>query len=245
MLSKSRIILISIMASFEQLGLEAHTDKIWHHGYHRFYPRYLESLRNTATGILEIGIDHNCSVNLWLNYFPKAQIYGIDIGLEYESDRVKIFRGDQSSLSDLQQIRSKITEPLQFIIDDGSHIPEHQLLTFDYFFQNLLEPGGVYIVEDIETSYWKNGFLYGYTTHYGYRSQKSFIERVKPLVDSINKEFLNADAKEQNGSEVIISQETQDMISTMTFGQNCVIFTKKLPYENEYTNRQYRGIANI
>ena len=233
------------MASFEQLGLDSRTDKIWHHGYHRFYPRYIESLRNTATGMLEIGIDQNYSVNVWLNYFSKATIYGIDIDVEHESERLKIFKGDQSSLSDLQQIRSKITEPIQFIIDDGSHNPEHQLLTFDYFFQNLLEPGGVYIVEDIETSYWKNGYLYGYSLNYGYKSYNSFIERVKPLVDSINKEFLNAEARKQHGSEVIISQKTQDMISTITFGQNCVIFTKKLPYENEYTNRQYRGIANI
>lgn len=233
------------MASFEQLGLEANTDKIWQHGYHRFYPRYIESLRNTATGMLEIGIDQNYSVNLWLNYFTKAMIYGIDIGVEHEAERLKIFKCDQSSLSGLQEVRSKITEPIQFIIDDGSHIPEHQVLTFDYFFQNLLEPGGVYIVEDIETSYWKNGWLYGYTTKYGYRSHTSFIERVKPLVDSINKEFLNADARQQNGSELIISQETQDMISTMTFGQNCVIFTKKLSSENGFTNRNYRLAAFI
>lgn len=233
------------MSSFEQLGLEANTDKIWQHGYHRFYPRYIESLRDTATGMLEIGIDQNYSVNLWLKYFTKAMIYGIDIGVEHESERLKIFRGDQSSLTDLQQVRSKITEPIQFIIDDGSHIPEHQALTFDYFFQNLLEPGGIYIVEDIETSYWKNGWLYGYTTKYGYRSPTSFIERVKPLVDSINKEFLNADARQHIVSEILISQETQDMISTMTFGQNCVIFTKKTVSEMGYNNRNYRLNAFI
>jgi len=228
------------MSSFAEIGLRAGTDKITHHGYQRFYPRFLDSIRDSATGMLEIGIDRTYSVTLWSNYFTNAKIYGMDINLGYQNDRVKIIKGDQSSVSDLANVSQQIKEPVQFIIDDGSHIPEHQLLTFDFFFQNLLQPGGIYIVEDIETSYWNKGDCYGYPTNYGYKNPRSFIERIKPMVDRINNEFLNTKAKLQTANELVISQNTQSMISTMTFGQNCVIFTKKTNEEMAYNGRAYR-----
>ena len=40
------------------------------------------------------------------------------------------------------------------IIDDGSHIPWHQIFTLETIFDTFLKDGGVYIIEDIETSYW-------------------------------------------------------------------------------------------
>jgi hypothetical protein len=228
------------MSSFAEIGLKAGTDKITHHGYQRFYPRFLDSIRESATGMLEIGIDRTYSVTLWSNYFTNAKIYGMDINLGYENDRVKIIKGDQSSISDLANVSNQIKEPIQFIIDDGSHIPEHQLLTLDFFFQNILQPGGIYIVEDIETSYWNKGDCYGYPTNYGFKNPRSFIERIKPMVDRINNEFLNTRAQIQNINELVISQNTQSMISTMTFGQNCVIFTKKTAEEMAYNGRSYR-----
>ena len=44
-------------------------------------------------------------------------------------------------------------KPVFAIIDDGSHIPQHQVSTFDLLFRQVLLPGGTYIVEDIETRY--------------------------------------------------------------------------------------------
>lgn len=224
------------MSSFEEIGRESGTDKVYHHGYQRFYPRFLESIRDIATGILEIGIHRGASLNLWLRYFNKAIIHAIDITVqEYNSDRVKLFKADQSSPSDLERVTKSITDPVQFIIDDGSHVPEHQRVSFEYLFKNLLQPGGVYIVEDIEISYWNNE-----EHKYGYKSSESFIERVKPLIDVINNEFLNSTNKDQSIRDSYLSREVCDMISTMTFGQNCVIFTKKTLSEMEYNNRVYR-----
>lgn len=229
------------MLSFKQIGVSAGTDKVTHHGYDRFYPRFLDGLRDMSGAMLEIGIDKYRSLKLWQDYFPHAFIYGIDIGAEFMDHRSRVFKADQSSESDLAMVQTLIDKPVHFIIDDGSHIPEHQILTFNHYFRYLLEPGGVYIVEDIETSYWNKKSIYGYPTNYGYKHQSSFIERVKPLVDSINREFLNeaasAAVKVACGS---INPATVDMISTMTFGQNCVIFVKKTAAEAEYTGRKYR-----
>ena len=234
------------MDSFKNIGEKAGTDKITHHGYDRFYPLFLDNMRDISGAILEIGIEKHHSLKMWLEYFPHAFIYGLDIGVELEEERVRVFKADQSSNADLVSVLNMINRPVHFVIDDGSHIPEHQISTFNFFFRFLLEPGGVYIVEDIETSYWNKGSLYGYPTTYGYKNKKSFIERVKPLVDYINREYLNDLDSVTNVSELGgINSVTADLISMMTFGQNCVIFVKKSEDEMKYLGRDYRYKNNV
>ena len=155
------------MGDFAMLGRKHGTDKVTHHGYHRFYPRFLEHYRALPPGsaMLEIGVDQEHSLHTWLEYFPNAFVYGVDISLNREGDRFQIFKADQSRHADMRRIvERELRHPLFFIIDDGSHIPEHQVSCFDYLFRSALLPGGCYIVEDVETSYWTRGGLYGYTT---------------------------------------------------------------------------------
>lgn len=233
--------------SFEELGREANTDKVTHHGYHRFYPRYLDSIRNSTTGMLEIGILENNSIFLWKKYFTNAQIYAVDIDEKrIIDDRITVLKADQSKVEDLNTIVKNVIHKIQFIIDDGSHIPEHQLLTFNILFDKILEPGGIYIIEDIETSYWSHNGLYGYPTNYGYRHPNSIIEKVKPIVDKINSEFLLPIHNKQN-NEILynFNETTLSMIGTITFGQNCIIFTKKTIDELKYSNRVYRFLNNL
>ena len=42
---------------------------------------------------------------------------------------------------------------LDVIVDDGSHVSAHVILSFETLYPSL-KPGGIYIVEDIGTSYW-------------------------------------------------------------------------------------------
>lgn len=154
--------------SFAELGRKHGTDKVTHHGYHRFYPRFIEQYRSLPAGqaMLEIGVDQSHSLNMWLEYYPNAFIYGVDISIGKTGDRFAIFKADQGQLSEMRRIVDRdLQHPLFLIVDDGSHIPEHQVQCFDYLFGSAaLLPGGTYIVEDIETSYWTRGGLYGYTT---------------------------------------------------------------------------------
>ena len=39
------------------------------------------------------------------------------------------------------------------IIDDGSHVPQHQITSLACLLP-ALNPGGLYIIENVETSYW-------------------------------------------------------------------------------------------
>lgn len=209
------------MNTFKELSKSAGTDKTYYHGYHYFYPRYLESFRTGAFSMLEIGYGNGESTELWLKYFPKAEIFVMDIDVSLTDTRLKVIKGDQSNEDDLRMITGIIGRS-KFIIDDGSHNPVHQFETFQYLFKNLLEPGGIYIIEDIECSYWNpKSVLYGYQAGYF-----SLINHLKGLADVINHEYSG------------LANEL--MISSVTFGQNCVVIVKRTEEEQAYFDRNYR-----
>jgi hypothetical protein len=175
-----------------QSGIKYKTDKITHHGYQRFYDTFLIPIKNDTMNVLEIGVDDLRSLKMWLDFFPNAKIYGMDINTkDYVYSRGYIIKGDQSKKKDLVKVAKK-TGKCKFIIDDGSHVPEHQLLTFNYLFDKCLDYGGIYIIEDVETSYWKNSNLYGYSINGGYNNDDHNIVQIfKNIVDIVNREFLN------------------------------------------------------
>ena len=57
----------------------SNSDKVSHHGYHRFYPWFLAHLQGQDINLLEIGIDRTESLKLWKGYFGKINLHGIDI----------------------------------------------------------------------------------------------------------------------------------------------------------------------
>jgi hypothetical protein len=228
-------------SEFFLIGNESKSDKIFQHHYYQYYPKFIEYYKNfNNLAMLEIGIENKFSLNLWLEYFPNAFIYGIDINISDKGDRYQIFKANQSNINDLNFVINEISKPLFFILDDGSHIPEHQILTFDKLFDILL-PGGTYIIEDIETSYWTNANIYSYKVNYGYKNENSIIEFFKLLVDDINNLYLTE--KNKNIQKQIISnkisEKTRKNISTITFAQNCIIITKKTNQEISNTHNEY------
>jgi hypothetical protein len=229
---------------FQRIGNFHDTDKTTHHGYHRFYHRYLKHLQLVDNmSMIEIGIHKYKSLNMWLEYFPKAFIYGLDINCSGDGNRYMIYKCDQSDIKALEGLHQYIIEKgsqIHFINDDGSHVPEHMIITFNYMFTHVLLPGGTYIIEDIETSYWKNTTLYGHTIQCGYGKKNSVVEIFKKLVDDINREFLSpADRETQKQSVPEIQEITKSMISSITFGHNCIIIMKKDNDEYDFV-RDYR-----
>lgn len=228
------------MYTFKEIGIKTGTDKIYNHNYERFYPYYLDSLRNQHFNMLEIGVEEFKSINLWLDYFPKANIFGLDIKTEGKGDRFIVEKLDQSDENQIKLYSNNHIDFFSFIIDDGSHIPEHQILSFNYFFNYCLKPGGIYIIEDIETSYWSKNYIYQYFTRYGYNHPKSLIEIFKHLIDYINNRYLtDENLKIVNEKTNMFSLETKNSISSIQFNQNCIIIRKKniedyIQYSSKY-----------
>ena len=238
-------VICTMQGDFYLLGCKHGTDKTTYHGYHRFYPRFIEHLRGRDDmAMLEIGVQHGNSLQLWLEYFPRAFIYGVDIGVEMTGERFSIHKADQSDIPALQVLADRIRaahHQVSFINDDGSHVPAHVIASFNYLFQHVLEDGGVYAIEDIETSYWKHGALYGYRVECGLHHRGSVVEIFKRLADDVNQQYLSA--HEQRLQSVLVSQipdEVRAMVSSVSFAQNCIIITKKTAEERAYDGRPYK-----
>jgi hypothetical protein len=152
----------------------------WIH-YFDVYDRHFSKYRNKEIVILEIGVFQGGSLQMWKNYFgDKAKIYGIDIEprcKEMEEENIKIFIGSQSDRKFLKEVKKQIP-PVDILIDDGGHTMNQQIVTFEELF-NQVKDDGVYLCEDLHTSYWL-GF------GGGHKRQGTYIEYSKNFIDSLN-----------------------------------------------------------
>lgn len=100
-----------------------HIDK-WEHCF-EIYDRHFSKFRNTEVSVLEIGVNHGGSLQMWKDYFgPKAKIFGIDINPEckdYEEENIEILTGSQADPEFLMKVTEKIPK-LEILIDDGGHL---------------------------------------------------------------------------------------------------------------------------
>ena len=173
--------------TLSELALKHGTDKgPQHHNYTPIYERYFEPLRHQRINLLEIGVGGyhypdrgGQSLRMWREYFTHAQITGFDIHpKELDISGVQILQGSQTDAVFL----SSLPYLYDIIIDDGSHINEHILFSFSYLF-NKLKSGGIYVVEDTETSYWSKE--YGGSTSPIATTTMNYFKR---LADTLNPE---------------------------------------------------------
>jgi hypothetical protein len=142
-------------ATLDEIGLKYRTDKSsLHHNYLSFYESFMAPLRDAPITLLEIGVYQGASLKTWREYFTQAKIIGVDIQpscKQFESDRVKIELADQSNLEHLAKLAATYG-PFDLIIEDGSHMWEHQITSLRALFP-FLRNGGHYVAEDLQTNY--------------------------------------------------------------------------------------------
>lgn len=149
--------------------------------YFDIYDRYFSKFINQDVHILEIGVFHGGSLQMWRDYFGNhAKIYGVDIDYrckEFEEEGIKIFIGSQEDRAFLKDLKSQIPK-IDILIDDGGHTMNQQINTFEELFPHVSE-NGIYLCEDLQTNYMAN---YGG----GYGNKKTFIEYSKNFIDYLN-----------------------------------------------------------
>ncbi len=152
----------------------------WDH-YFEIYDRHFARFRGKRVNIVEIGVCRGGSLQMWKSYFgSEAHIVGVDIDpkcAEYEDEQVEIVIGNQEDRMFLRSLRERISV-IDILIDDGGHTMKQQIATFEELFPHVA-PDGVYLCEDLHTSYWPS---YGG----GYRSPDTFIEYSKNFIDYLH-----------------------------------------------------------
>lgn len=132
-------------------------DKSSKHHYHTVYEKEFDSIRNEAINILEVGVFRGDSVRAWLDYFPNATIYGIDVFKRHtpqeidilQHERVKWLKADSTNIAVRQSIKKEWPRiRFDIIIDDGLHTPAANASTLHNLYP-LLKKNGSFYVEDV------------------------------------------------------------------------------------------------
>jgi len=152
----------------------------WEH-YFEIYDRHFARFRGQPVNVVEFGVSQGGSMQMWRSYFgERARLHGVDINpncKQFEEPGVQIFIGDQGDPAFLEMLAGTLPQ-IDILIDDGGHTMQQQIRTFEALFPRV-SPSGVYLCEDVHTSYWRE---FGG----GYRRRTTFVEYSKAFIDKLN-----------------------------------------------------------
>ena len=157
--------------------------------YLEHYDALLADWQGRDVSFLEIGIYKGGSLPMWQGFLGRgSRLVFLDIDpacrdLALQGTTVEI--GDQADPVFLEEV-GVAHGPFDLIVDDGGHKMHQQITSFRYLWPRLADRG-LYIVEDVHTSYWP-GF------GGGLRAPASFIEFAKDLIDRMHSWYTEDDA---------------------------------------------------
>lgn len=179
--------------SLTELASKFHTDKgAKFHNYTPLYEKYFDPLKNKPLKVLEIGFYRGESAHMLDAYFthPETKLYFIDINqrcYKYTpglSHRCSLHLVNQEDANELLNFASSVNNNFDIIIDDGGHTMTQQIVSFKTLFP-LLNKHGIYIIEDLHTSYWASFGSKG-STKTPEASTDSAIRFLQNLIDDLN-----------------------------------------------------------
>lgn len=189
--------------------------------YFEVYDAYLSKLRDLCylrqrgARIIEVGVGDGGSLQVWKKFFgSESKVVGIDVDPKshksFESG-IEFVLGSQCDEEVLQACLKVLDNVVDLVIDDGSHRGKDQIKTFEYLWP-ALSVGGVYIVEDLHTAYWRQ---FGG----GVRRHGTFIEYAKDLVDDIHRWYHRAPRK-------TLTKVATHGVSYVSFHDSIVVIVK-------------------
>lgn len=142
--------ILTFVKTLLDIATEHGTDKA-SHGFCPFYEGWLSGKRGVALRLLEVGVSKGASMRTWREYLPLAEVHGADINAADPIDGVTLHRLNASRLDQLERFAAANGD-WGVVIDDGGHSMEQQQLTFLTLWPRV-SPGGLYIVEDLHSSF--------------------------------------------------------------------------------------------
>jgi len=211
--------------------------------YLRTYEKLFASYRNEDVRLLEIGVQNGGSLEVWADYFASAsKIVGCDINpkcgdLAFGAENISVVVGNVVSDEVVSQLVD-IVEKYDIIIDDGSHRSSDIVRAFLNLFGHLSD-GGIYVVEDLACSYWKEyegGLFY----------HKSAISFFKLLVDYCNRDFWGIEVEPGEifrsfGFDAARYSKVLDHVHSVEFLNSMCVIRKDTPENNQLGQRVVVG----
>ena len=132
------------------------------HGFCEFYEKWFGPVRQDVKSVLEIGIADGASIRGFLDYFPNARVYGLDVprgrdfvGLYGDMNAWPVsarFTGLLADQANRAHLNNAVQDygPWDIVIDDGGHTMEQQQVSLGVLFPHTCM---FYVVEDLHTSF--------------------------------------------------------------------------------------------
>lgn len=169
------------MKSLAEIALQFDTDKTQSQGYLDNFERHFGHLRDKPVKLLELGVLHGGSLLMWQEYFPRGLIVGLDRRanpLTEQLSRIRFYQGSQDDHVLLDHlIHECAPEGFDIVVDDASHVGTLSRASFQYLFKHLKQ-GGIYVIEDWGTGYWKtwpDGAVYRPARSRQFDTNRSFL----------------------------------------------------------------------
>lgn len=179
------------MRTLDEIMIEYGADKaskhpVGAHNYAVHYDRYFTPLREEEIKVLEIGVGSGPSIQAWLEYFPRAQVFGVDkVNTTNKWNTVKanthprytFVTGDQSDPTFWKCFVADYGTDWGVIIDDGGHYADQIITSFNSMWPHIMK-AGLYCIEDLLTAYGELFVPKGWENH---------MQFIKGKLDAINK----------------------------------------------------------
>jgi hypothetical protein len=213
--------------NFSDILQSRKSDKFWMQHFEHYYEKWLSPYRlQENVRLLEIGARTPATLQTWHDYFQHPElIQGLTvgekmIGMERLPSGVETMLGDPTNVETLNLIRTK--GPFDIIIDDGSHVPAHMISTLFEMWSSV-KPGGTYIIEGLETNYWRDGERIAnkiavHGAGIGSSAHTSAVEKLK--------QFLDVLARNQIGALDLSVMPGDDHLCSVNWGRNILSLYK-------------------
>jgi hypothetical protein len=226
--------------SLTELAQEFGSDKWGTHRYTPHYERHFAHVRDRRMLVIELGIGGyaraakgGASLRMWKWFFPRAEVVGVDIEDKsfVDEHRITSFRGSQTNEKLMRRIVRRFGEPT-IVIDDGSHRPRHVIRSFEILFP-MLADGGLYVIEDIQTSYWP-----AWKGSLDLDDPATSMAMVKRLLDGLNhEEFLDEDYRPTYSDTHIRAVHCYHNLVVIEKGDNTEGSNKRRVLSKRYRNQ--------
>jgi hypothetical protein len=157
------------MKTLDEIAIEHQTDKATvftrtyakPKGFTIHYERFFAPLRFDKLNILEIGVAGGESIQMWLDYFECASVYGVDIVEKTNpwndpatspNPRYRFLQGSQSDKTMWECLKAVWGTRWDIVIDDGSHCNDDMITAYGCMWDCIV-PGGYYAIEDLGAGY--------------------------------------------------------------------------------------------